>query len=123
MGLPQKLLIPLLVYDIGTNILLTLLFVYFLLQTLKFRGGFRQNQCLMCRAMHKLIGIEGRPSGEVLERRPLQPACTGSFTNQLQSLIKRSLAAALLLMFPTILNLTIMLRYNGFEQGWVSNAR
>lgn len=118
MGLPPSLLIPLLIYDIVINTLLTLHFVYFLLQTLRFRGGIRYNKCLICRAMQKLIRIEEDPRMEVLERRPLQSASTGSFTNQLESLIKRSLAAALLLMFPTILNLSIMLKYNGFEEGW-----
>lgn len=95
MGLPPSLLIPLLVLDIGIDILLTTLFIYFLLQMIRFRGGFTSGNCPMCRILHKLFG------GDAVCQRP-QTANSNASTAQLVSLIKRSLVGTFI--FPPHLN-------------------
>lgn len=122
MGLPPKLLIPLLVNDLALNIMLTLLFVCFLLRLLRFRGGFAIDRCPACRLSLKICTLGAyHASKDALDVRTspvVQMANTSPFTLQLESLIKRSMAGACLLLIPTVINLSVLLHFDGIEEGW-----
>lgn len=120
MGLPPFLLIPLLIYDVIMNILLIGLSIYFLAVMLKFRHGRTGNLpgLFLCRKEH----TRTRPGIQRLETAVTISTIHSANTspnNPVEQLIKRTLLGCLLVLVPTVVNVALLLRFNGFEQGWL----
>lgn len=112
-GLPFRVTIPLLTFDVAINVLLTGIFVYLL------RPLFRFNKA----------GSPATLSGKgIREMFKLAHARSNSFDlgivnhhsyKSIQRLLWKSLAGSVLVMLPTVGNLSALIPLQGQELGWV----
>lgn len=106
-GQPLKVTIPLLTYDIVVNVSLTALFVHFLYPFLAPKGNR-----ISLRDSISSLKFSHRKS---LNRSLNQNRVTG----RLRRLVVKTVVGGVLVMIPTVANLTGVLITRGREQGWM----
>ena len=107
-GQPLKVTIPLLTYDIVVNVSLTALFVHFLYPFLAPKGN-------------RISLGQSLPSLKFFSQRKL-PKCSSNqdrVTGRLRRLVVRTVVGGVVVMIPTVANLTGVLITRGREQGWM----
>ncbi|KAH9209025.1 hypothetical protein DL95DRAFT_394752 [Leptodontidium sp. 2 PMI_412] len=108
-GQPLKVTIPLLTYDIVVNVSLTALFVHFLYPFLAPKG----NRISLGQSLSSFrFGSQQRKSPNC---SPNQDRVTG----RLRRLVVKTVVGGVLVMIPTVANLTGVLITRGREQGWM----
>ncbi|KAH9827705.1 hypothetical protein Tdes44962_MAKER00431, partial [Teratosphaeria destructans] len=146
-GLPNKVLFPLLAYDIAVNLFLTLIFVALLWPALKYRksllveasqGGSKPPNSPMNAVLSPLPKSQQRaskrtsahdpsresggawsPHEDYPSTRDISGPGTKQHVNQLRDVLLKCLAASVLVLIPTIVNLALLHSWNGHEQGWL----
>jgi len=150
-GIPAKVSIPLLTYDVCINIALTALFVHFLRPTLKFRlTMFQENRQApepilpLPRHISRTVDIttttENRNSFSTDGKEPItssfsmhtpativgwaHPATRFEERNnqKMELLLKKSLFGSFLVLMPTVFNMILLLVVNGTEQSWLCST-
>lgn len=130
-GVPAKVTVPLIVYDILINVALTGVFVALLKPLLAF-GRLRQYPQLRptthqtdCRseagAAHKGIHIAANEPDieQTCSNAHAAHASIESSDRTLRILVYKSLVGAVAMLIPTIVNLGLLFRWRGEEQGWL----
>lgn len=107
-GQPLKVTIPLLAYDIVVNVSLTALFVHFLYPFLAPKG----NRISLGQSLSSLRFFSLRQS-------PNSSSNQDPVTGRLRRLVVKTVVGGVLVMIPTVANLTGVLITRGREQGWL----
>lgn len=123
MGLSVNILIALLGYDLFINVILTGLFVHLLISPLRFRYENSTQQLQQPMSLAQRLSNIGQPkqssavteAPHVLVHSNVSPASTES----IERLLQTSLTGLLLILLPTIVNLAILLKFQGHEPGWL----
>ena len=115
-GIPRYTTIPLLLYDVILNILLTLVFVY-LLSPLIRSGTLSAKKFPASRLTTCLSNICGRlnPSNNLIEIN----RCNQLVVKKIERLLLRTFIGSILVMLPTVGNMTALSALRGRELGWV----
>jgi len=150
-GLPQKVTIPLVIYDIGINIALTALFVHLLRPTLKFRLNMFQETrnppepiTSLPRQISRTVDIttttEDRTSLSTDGKEPNASSfsmhapstfagwvqCSTRFeernNKKMERLLEKSLLGTFLVLMPTVINMILLWVVHGTEQGWLCST-
>ena len=131
-GVPTKVTLPLLVYDILINVALTGVFIALLRPLLAFQSfhkSLAKHQDDGHAKSHAMVSIAGQggrvPSTDssvelaTSSVRTGQPHAGDPSVCSLRILIYKSLAGAVAMLIPTIINLGLLFRWKGQEQGWL----
>ena len=135
-GLPLKVTVPLLTYDITINAALTAVFVALLRPLLKLRNPSTAREVIAAPAHHTghhfkhaaqqftshFGGNNSVTSDiELQERSQLPPrdVIINPNVKALKNLVYKSLGGAVVVLIPTIVNLGLLYRWRGEEQGWL----
>ncbi|KAF2767239.1 hypothetical protein EJ03DRAFT_296971, partial [Teratosphaeria nubilosa] len=113
-GLPNKVLFPLLAYDIAVNLFLTLIFVVLLWPALKYRKSL-----LIEASQASQGGGPWSPHEDYPSTRDISGPGTKQHVNQLRNVLLKCLAASVLVLISTIVNLALLHSWDGHEQGWL----
>jgi hypothetical protein len=126
---PTKVTVPLITYDIMINTALTGVFVAMLRPLLRFQEQQKTPD------IH--LDIEQRPETQKLQIHAHAPSTeseieltastshsiarpdTHPSVNSLKMLVYRSLTGAVAITVPTVINLGLLFRWKGHEQGWL----
>ncbi|KAF4544020.1 uncharacterized protein LTHEOB_6686 [Lasiodiplodia theobromae] len=116
-GLPRKVTIPMLTYDIAINIGFTVLFVYLLWPLLSFhRKRSRRNywpRSLLQRGQRQ-------PDIEIRENDQIRVDVGNQRLRRvLRRLVFKTVIGGFLIMIPTAANLTLLFEMKGHEPGWL----
>ena len=131
-GVPTKVTVPLITYDILINVALTAVFVVLLRPLLQFQE------------QQKAIGMHFADDNDNIPTKSPVPQLSGRLpstesdieltasmsqatpridahpsVNSLKILVYKSLAGAVAIMLPTVINLGLLFRWRGQEQGWL----
>lgn len=114
-GLPFKVTIPLLTFDVTINTALTAVFVYLMKPLLRFRGtdGTNNAGSRITKGIWRMLSNAERPHGG--EMYPMNQ----NFHKSIEALLRRSLIGSVLVMLPTVSNLAVMYTLKGRELGWL----
>lgn len=128
-GIPRKITIPMLVYDVFVNATLTGIFIW-LLRPLMRQSFFRQRvqppkpqppqRCSSSFIQDLPKAYTGLATSEPL--KPTRPPWTRSPRPQkdwIHKIVYKSMLGAALGLLPTIANVGFIYHMDGFEQGWV----
>lgn len=122
-GLTMITLVALLGYDLFINTILTVLFVNFLLTPLRFR--YQNSASAQSPSIAQRISALGQSKEQSTSadavRETAQPrgVINANSTDAIENLLRKSLTGLILVMFPTIVNLAVLLRFQGHEPGWL----
>lgn len=106
-GQPLKVTIPLLTYDIVVNVSLTVLFVHFLYPFLAPKGNI----------ISLVQSLSSLNFGQ--QKSPNRSSNHDRVTGRLRRLVVKTVVGGVLVMIPTVANLTGVLITRGREQGWM----
>lgn len=131
-GVPTKVTVPLIMYDILINVALTAVFVVLLRPLLQ----FQEQQKVP--GIHLAYGNDGTlvkiPLPQLRDHLPstgsdVELATSTSHStpridhhpsvNSLKILVYKSVAGAIAIMLPTVINLGLLFRWRGQEEGWL----
>lgn len=114
-GLPFKVTIPLLTFDVTINTALTAMFIYLMKPLLRFRGagGTSSAGNRITKGIWRILSNSKRPHGE--EMYPMNQ----NFHKSIEALLRRSLIGSVLVMVPTVGNLAVLFSMKGRELGWL----
>lgn len=112
-GLPFEITLPLLIYDILMNIGMTFLFIVLVYPYLRRNGWRSYIPSCFSRTQRRLKRIR---NARVSDSDPAQAATDP--VGRLERLIWKSLIASVAILISTVVNLAILFRMNGREQGW-----
>jgi hypothetical protein len=115
-GIPRYTTIPLVIYDVSLNILLTLVFVY-LLNPLIFSGKLS----ITASAASRLTKCFGNICSRSKLRNSLIQANQGNqqMVRKIEKLLLRTFVGSILVMIPTVGNMAAISALEGREVGWV----
>jgi hypothetical protein len=131
-GVPTKVTVPLITYDIMINAALTGVFVALLRPLLKFQEQQKtpdihldtehdqprlENQKVQIHAHAPSTESEIELTASTSHSIPRPD--THPSVNSLKKLVYRSLAGAVAITVPTVINLGLLFRWKGHEQGWL----
>lgn len=113
-GLPYKVTIPLLSFDVVINTLLTAIFIYLLRPLLRF-GGLSNEEVPASRFTKGVrIILKSSSRGGSVDVYPNR-----NFLKSIETLLWKSFIGSLLIMLPTVGNLAALLPLRGQELGWL----
>jgi hypothetical protein len=114
-GLPFKVTIPLLSFDVVINTALTATFIYLLRPLLRF-GDLANSAVpanLLTKGLCRMLTSSGR-------RRSMEVHhMNGHFLKSIEALLWKSFIGSLLVMLPTVANLAALYSLHGRELGWL----
>jgi hypothetical protein len=114
-GLPFKVTIPLLTFDVTINLALTAAFIYLLKPLLRFRGagGANDSGSRLTKGIRRMLSNTEHAHSE--EIYPINQ----NFRKSIEALLWRSLIGSVLVMLPTVGNLAVLYSLEGRELGWL----
>lgn len=118
-GLPLKVTIPLLAFDFTIIIGMTAMFIYLLRPLLRFNGGQANVRSYWLKSMRSAIPILTRCTSHSAGHRECSNAKATKNLEIIEQLAWKSLIGALLVLVPTIGNLSLLLHMQGRELGWL----
>lgn len=131
-GVPTKVTVPLIIYDILINVALTAVFVVLLQPLLRFQqqqkaigihlADDNDNTQIKSPVPHLRDRLPSTESDIELTASTSQPSPridAHPTVNSLKMLVYKSLAGAVAIMLPTVINLGLLFRWRGQEQGWL----
>ena len=131
-GVPTKVTVPLIIYDISINVALTAVFVVLLQPLLRFQEQQKaigihladdddklQAKTTVPQLQNRLRSTESDIELTVSTSHPTPRIDTHPSVNSLKILVYKSLAGAVAIMIPTVINLGLLFRWKGQEQGWL----
>ena len=132
-GLPFRVTIPLLTYDVLINVALTGVFIGLLRPLLSFRNPTQANPAASSTSHRNYRHLDGNARGlqeshtnasriELAQQPVLHtpnPVAADPNVKALKNLVRRSLIGAGLVLIPTIINMALLYKWRGKEQGWL----
>jgi len=114
-GLPFKVSIPLLTFDVIINTALTAVFIYLMKPLLRFRGagGINNSGSRITKGIRRMLTNPEHAHGGGMY--PMNE----SFHKSIEALLRRSLIGSVLVMLPTVGNLAVLFSLKGRELGWL----
>ncbi|TKA66403.1 hypothetical protein B0A49_08959 [Cryomyces minteri] len=118
-GFPKKVSIPLLIYDTGINVVLSVILIHLLRPLLHWGPPAPTSRTLayVIDWFHLLFGIPAP--------QPIASTSSGASTivtpelKKLKKLVAKSTVGTIMVLIPTVANLVILLHFDGSEQGWM----
>ncbi|KAF2755842.1 hypothetical protein EJ05DRAFT_79515 [Pseudovirgaria hyperparasitica] len=114
-GLPLKVSVPLLTFDVAVNVALTAVFIY-LLRPLLTLGS---NSVTSSSAVAKAVSIASWALGIGKRHSDQEHPSNAALLKRVKKLLWKSLLGMLLVLLPTMANLTVLYTFQGRELGWV----
>ncbi|GAB7322850.1 hypothetical protein MBLNU13_g05411t3 [Cladosporium sp. NU13] len=131
-GVPRKVTVPLIIYDILINVALTAVFVVLLQPLLRFQEQQKaigmhladdddktQTKTSVPHIHDRLRSTESDIELTASTSQPISRIDAHPSVNSLKILVYKSLAGAVAIMLPTVINLGLLFRWKGQEQGWL----
>ena len=118
-GLPLKLTIPLLTFDFLINIGMTAVFIYLLWPLLKFNSGGMNTGSYWLKSLWSALSMMTKCSTHTTNVEECSNAQGTTNVKIIEQLAWKSLIGALLVLIPTIGNLSLLLHMRGRELGWL----
>ncbi|EON66011.1 hypothetical protein W97_05254 [Coniosporium apollinis CBS 100218] len=125
-GLPLKVTIPLLTFDIVINVALTSIFVHHLGPLIRFEsnvGGISGNPYMPSHIGGSLKRLFRKSKPRISVSSTLDGDWTTNLNHEnmraVEKLVWKSLIGAVVVMIPTVINLTLLYHWQGREQGWL----
>ncbi|KAF2798399.1 hypothetical protein K505DRAFT_394712 [Melanomma pulvis-pyrius CBS 109.77] len=113
-GLPLKVTIPLLSFDVVINMALTAIFIYLLQPLLRFGGmNAAVTANIFTKGLRRIMKRTGH--GHNSDIYPMN----SNFLKSIEALLWRSFIGSLLVMLPTVGNLAALYSLQGRELGWL----
>jgi hypothetical protein len=115
-GIPRYVTLPLVLYDVGLNVLLTFVFVYLLSPLI--RSGPLPATAFPASRLTLCLGTRCQRSRN---RRGVIPIDQGNqhTAKTIEKLLLRTFVGSILVMIPTVGNMAAQTAYEGRELGWV----
>lgn len=131
-GVPTKVTVPLIMYDILINAALTAVFVVLLRPLLRFQEQQKSHGVHLAddhdktqiktqepQLQNHLPSTESEIELTASTSQPTPRIDTHPSVHSLKTLVYKSLAGAVAIMLPTVINLGLLFRWKGQEQGWL----
>lgn len=119
-GLPRKVTIPMLTYDIAINIGFTVLFVYLLWPLLSFHSQRSRSGHSNYWPRSLLQRGQRQPDIEIHENDQIRVDVGNQrLRGVLRRLVFKTVIGGFLIMIPTAANLTLLFEMKGHEPGWL----
>lgn len=115
-GLPRMILIPLLVFDVGINVLLTLTFIYLLGPVIRLNdiSGSQRSATRLAKAVSSCC-MESRKKNANIPVHLGNP----QIARRIEKLLWRTFFGSCLVLIPTIGNLVQLIILDGSEKGFI----
>ena len=118
-GLPLKVTIPLLALDFTTIIGMTAVFIYLLWPLLRFNSGQASIRSYWLKSIRSAIPMMTKFTTHSANHEECSNAKATKSLEAIEQLAWKSLVGALLVLVPTIGNLSLLLHTRGRELGWL----